>query len=132
MDLKDYQPHTLLVRLRASLGHVIYVRVQPSLVKLELALFQAVYAENRFAASEVLCDLSVLVADVQQTYGWLPDEMAEDVRELVSGILDVFRDPLFNPAGALNEHSLRRLEAATVENLRRASSLHSLGLELAA
>ncbi|WP_394065500.1 hypothetical protein [Alcaligenes sp. WGS1538] len=130
MDLKQYYPRSIVDRLRASVGHVVYLRIQPSLVKLELSLLQAVYAENLVAASQALCDLDELVVGIKQIYGRLPEEMSEDVRELVSVSLDVFRDPVSNPHGPLNEESLRRLDEAIARNLRRASSLHALGLRL--
>lgn len=128
MDLKHNHPRPMLDWLRASLSHVVYLRAQPSLVKLELALFQAIYAEDLLAVSEALGELEALVADVGQSHGRLPEALAADVRALVSVSLDVFRDPVSNPAGPLNESSLRRLDEAVARNLRRAASLHSLGL----
>ena len=116
--------------LHQSLEREIDKRAAVSLTRVELALLQAVNADKPFAASMALCDLSSLVWCIEQAHGSLSKELADDVRKLVNHSLPVFRDPTSNPDGPLSEASLRRLNPDTLDNLRLASSLHRLGLEL--
>lgn len=126
----EIQALTMLDRLRASLSGVIHARAQPELRRLQARLAQAADAQGRLVAARVLYDLNALVDRSRQAYGPLPEAMAEDVRALVNGSLRVLRDVQSNPAGPLNVFSLERLDDFSLVYLRRASSLHFLGLEL--
>lgn len=129
--LENQQGLDLLVRTRQTLERELDKLVEPSLTKLELVLLQAVNADEKLVASKALYDLSLLVGRIEGAYGSLSQELADNVRKLVKDSLAVFRDSDLNPEGALNDASLSALDGATLAYLRHASSLHSLGLELA-
>lgn len=122
----------VLSRLHQLLEREVDKLFEPSLTQVELALLTAVNAGEPFHASQALRALDVQVRRTEQACGALSKELAESVSNLVRNSLDVFRDPECNPAGPLSEASLRRLDVDTLENLRRASSLHRLGLNLEA
>lgn len=120
----------MLACIRAHLGSEIGARVRVRFEAAERALIQARHADDPFAGSQALRDLDVLVAEVRQTYGWLPEEVAATVRRLVNDSLILYRDPAFNRDGPLNSASLSGLDGATRANLRNAWCLRPLGLEL--
>ena len=129
-DPQEHRAAIRQLRLHGPWEQEILARVQPGLWQIRVKLAQAVHAQDRLAASRALYDLHTLVNKAQQIYGQLPEEMVGDVRELVRGSLGLFRDAENNPQGRLNLASLERLDDFTFVYLRRASSLHSLGLEL--
>lgn len=126
----EIQAFVMLDHLRASLAGTIRAQSLPELRELQAWMAQAVNAQDRLGASKALCILDTVVNRSRGGYGPLPKEMAEDVRMLASSSLDLFRDAEQNPEGPLNAASLRGLDDFTFACLRRASHLHSLGLEL--
>ena len=126
----EIQAFVMLDHLRASLTDRIRAQALPELRQLRAWMAQAVNAQDRLGASKALCILNALVDRSLQVYGPLSEEMAEDVRMLASSSLGLFRDAAQNPEGPLNAASLRGLDDFTFACLRRASHLHSLGLEL--
>jgi len=126
----EIQAFAMLDRLRVSLGREIHARAQLELRALQERLSQAVTAQDRLAASRTLSDLNALVDKYLQAYGPLPRALAEDVRRITRSSLNLFRDAESNPNGPLNVPSLLGLDDATFVNLRRASCLHCLGLDL--
>lgn len=128
-------PFVMLNRLGASVGREIHARARPELRILEERLVDAVEAKNRLAASLVLDGLNTLVGESLNTHGCesldsLSKGMAEDVRRLVKGSLDLFRDHPNNPSGSLNRASLDKLDDLTLGVLRKALTLHAFGLDL--
>ncbi|HET8635462.1 MAG TPA: hypothetical protein VFL96_01285, partial [Acidobacteriaceae bacterium] len=126
----EVQALTMLDHLRASLSSAIHAQAQPELRQLQARLTQAAHAQDRLVVARALYDLNALVDRSRQAYGPLPDALTEDVRALINGSRHLFRDFQRNPAGPLNVASLERLDDLSFVYLRRASSLHFLGLEL--
>ncbi len=119
----------MLYSIRRSLAREISARLEPVLRRADRALSRTVNAEDRLAASKALHELHLLVGKIENFYGWLPEKVIEDVREAVGNSLSLFRDTERNPYGMLNIASLHGLDDAVLLNLRKASHLHSLGLE---
>ncbi|WP_394065651.1 hypothetical protein [Alcaligenes sp. WGS1538] len=107
-----------------------FVQAQPALRQVGKKLMQAEAAQDRRAGSKVLSDLDLLVNKTEEIAGGLTNEFIEDVRSLIKTGLNLLRDAKTNPAGPLNEHSLQRLDDASLGHLRQALRLHPLGLEL--
>lgn len=126
----EVQAFVMLDHLRASLAGRIRAQFLPELRQLHAWLAQAVNAQDRLSAAKALCILNAVVNRSRQAYGPLPEEMAEDVRMLARSSLSLFRDAEQNPQGPLNAASLRGLDDFVFACLRKASHLHSLGLEL--
>lgn len=129
-DLKKQQALAMLDSIRACLGREIHARARSGLEQLRGSLVLALHKQDHFVAFNLLRDLNALADKTWQAYGWLPDEMAEEVCALVKGCLTLFRDANSNPKGPLNAASLNKLDDITLAFLRHAWSLHSLGLEL--
>lgn len=119
----------MLRAFRRSLGRCIYARVEGALTRSACALSRAFCIEGKAAISKALLDLHDLVHTTEQSYGWLPVEITENVQELAKRYVGGFRHSS-NPSGALNAASLGELDDFTLGNLRHATSLHALGLEL--
>lgn len=130
LSLEEYEPLTMLNHLRTSLERDLERRTAPSLRELNRALRSAVHEGDQLAASEALFDLHALVNGIQTTYRRLPEATEREVRRQIEDSLTLFRDIENNPDGELSADSLRRLDDLTFGRLRRAVSLHSLGLEL--
>lgn len=126
------QALAMLESIRRAFEREIIERSRESWVNVELALYQAEYSGSRAAVSEALCKLNAVLVETEQTYGWLPKAMVEETKMWFKDGLEKFRDVKNNPNGPLNEASLRRLDDVSVGNLRHATRLHSLGLQLEA
>ncbi|WP_394065650.1 hypothetical protein [Alcaligenes sp. WGS1538] len=120
----------LLCTLRPWARKEAFVQAQPALRQVGKKLMQAEAAQDRRAGSKVLSDLDLLVNKTKEIAGGLTNEFIEDVRSLTKIGLNLLRDAKTNPAGPLNEHSLQRLDDASLGHLRQALRLHPLGLEL--
>lgn len=126
-------PFIALKRLRASLERELYARTEPELRILHEALDQAARPESGHVAYRVLCDLHVLVDRIRQTYGQLPEKLAEDVQKLAISSLGVYLDAKSRQTGSPVESDLQSLYVYTLHHLRRISSSlrpWGLGLEL--
>ena len=121
---------SMLNDIRIVLEHEIDRRAEPTLIKVEIALLQAVHKGDSLAASEALCELDDLIGDMIENHGRFPAKTAEDVRKLISASLPVFRGPSPNQQGPLDMESLSSLDREVLNNLRRATHLRDLGLEL--
>ncbi|WP_394065647.1 hypothetical protein [Alcaligenes sp. WGS1538] len=130
-DAKRQQAREALRCVRASARRAFCARVMPELRQVEQKLAQALDAQDRRAASKVLLELSALVDEGRQSYGPLPEEVAEEVSRLVTSGLNQLRDFQDKPYGPLNEASLEKLDDIALEYLRHAAEgLESFGLEL--
>lgn len=116
--------------IHRSLGREINSRFTRDLGRADSALSQAVSTGNKLDVSKALYDLHLLVGMIKLSYGWLPRQVIQDVRTAVGASLPVFRNTARNPHGPLNAASLQALEDDVLLNLRAATCLHDLGLNL--
>ncbi len=94
-------------------------------------LRRAVDNEHRFDVCTLLRQLSVRVSKVLAIFGELPYYTIMDVQDYTSQAMDVLRDQQNNPFGALNGHSLRKLDDGMRKNLGAAAVvLCNFGLEM--
>ncbi len=99
------------------------------LMRLGQKVYDAVGAGNPQAAAKALYHLSAAVRDVQSMHRQLSAEMDDHVRAVISGT-KIFHDSESNKDAPLDYASLNKLDDASFGYLRKAQSLHSMGLEL--
>lgn len=119
-----------LHRLHAALESEVYERIEEDMHDLLVDLDKAVDERDPLAVSAILLRLNAFVEDKQQVCGTLPKATTELVCTLVNASMRVFRDAQNNPAGPLNKASLAELDNVVLRNLKHASSLHPMGLDL--
>ncbi|MGE8548325.1 hypothetical protein [Alcaligenes sp. Marseille-Q7550] len=124
-------PFIALKRLRASLDRELYARAEPDLRSLHEALDQAARPESGHVAYRVMRALHILGDRIRQTYGQLPEKLAEEVRKLAVSSLGVYLDAKSRQTGSPDESNLQDLYVYTLHHLRRiSSSLRPWGLGL--
>lgn len=129
-EAESKQALAMLESLRAAVGSEMQARAAWEGIAARVDLARS--SGDRDLAYQALCDTDALLAETEQAYGWVSKDMAEYARNVVGHARETLRDVKNNPNGPLNDASLRRLDPASLEGLRRSARLHALGLQLEA
>lgn len=125
-------PFAMLVRLHAALEREVHARALPELQMFHEALDQAASTQIPNAASRVLRELHAFVDRTRQTFGPMPEELAEEVQELVADCVGLLRNAERNLTEPLTDSPLKGLDDFALNHLHQISGLlHPWRLRLA-